>query len=121
MNNTDQSGEKNGYKVILLLVVGLAAFSSALKELNQLQQFSLEASRLVAQLSEKFAPAEVPAVPSTTEVQQMVVKVESCDLKQSAPTVELPWLSNVAPVTKPAPKAVVPRPSQAIDVAKNLP
>jgi hypothetical protein len=121
MKSTGHNGEKNGYKVILLVVVGLTAFSSAMKELNQLQQFSLEASRLVAQWSERFAPAEVPAVPHTTEVKQMVVQVESCDLKQSAPSVELPWLSNVAPVTRPAPRAVVPRPSQAIDVAKNLP
>ena len=121
MNNTGHSGEKNGYKLILILVVGLTAFSSAMKELNQLQQISLQASELVAQWSEKFAPAEVPAVPHTTEAQPMVVKVESCDLKQSAPSVELPWLSNAAPVPSPAPKAVVPRPTQAIDVAKNLP
>jgi len=121
MNNTGHSGEKNGYKVILLLVVGLTAFSSAMKELNQLQQFSLQATQLVAQWSEKFAPAEVPAVPDTTEAQPLIVKVESCEIKQSALSIELPWLSNAAPVTPPAPRAVVPRPSQAIDVAKNLP
>ena len=117
--------EKNGYKVILLLVVALTAFSSAMKELNELQQFSLQANHLITRLTERFAPAEVPAVPQTVEAKEMVAKVESCDLKQSAPSVELPWLSNVAPPappTPPGPRAVVPRPSQVVDfAAKNLP
>src|SRR5215211_6041871 len=85
MNN---SGEKTGYRVILLLVVGLTAFSSAMKELNQVQQLSLEASRLIAQWSDKIVPAEVP--PET------VAKLESCEIKQSTPSVELPWLAATA-------------------------
>ena len=91
MNNTGNSGDKVGYRVILLLVVGLTAFSSAMKELNQFQQLSLDASRLVAQLTQQFTPAEVPQ-PETP----MVVKVESCESKQSAPSVDLPWLDDVA-------------------------
>ena len=85
MNN---SGEKTGYRVILLLVVGLTAFSSAMKELNQVQQLSLEASRLIAQWSDKIVPVEVPP--------QTVVKLESCEIKQSTPSIELPWLADAA-------------------------
>lgn len=120
MNSTRQNGEKGGYRIILLLVVALTAFSSAMKELNQLQQFTLDASRLIAQWSDKFTPAEDPAAPLTVEVLKAVVKTETCDLKQSQPSVELPWLSDSAPSKSPAPRAVVPRPSQ-VEVAKNLP
>ncbi|HJP94361.1 MAG TPA: hypothetical protein VJ875_20540 [Pyrinomonadaceae bacterium] len=89
MNNTGQNGEKMRYRVILLLVVGLAAFSSAMKELNQLQQLALDAHGLIAQWSNKVAPAEV---------QPAVVKVEkTCEMKQSAPAVELPWLAEARP------------------------
>lgn len=87
MNNT---GEKTGYRVLLLLVVGLTAFSSSMKELSQVQQFTVDAGRFIAQLSEKIAPAE-PV--------QTVVKVETCNrnmqLEQSAPAIELPWLEDV--------------------------
>lgn len=126
MKSTGQNGERAGYKVILLLVVGLTAFSSAMKELNQLQQFALQASHLMAQVSEKFAPAPVPQaplipqVPQTAEI-QTEVKVETCELKQSVPSVELPWLSNVARTTESKPRAVVPRPSQVIDFKSELP
>ena len=41
--------DKASYRIILLLVVGLTAFSSAMKELNQIQELSLDASRLMAQ------------------------------------------------------------------------
>ena len=121
MNSTGHNGEKTGYRVILLLVVGLTAFSSAMKELNQLQQFTLDTSRLIAQWSEKFAPAELPQGTHSPEIQQTVVKVESCEIKQSLPSVELPWLSSVARETSPKPRAVVPRPSQVIDFKKDLP
>jgi hypothetical protein len=99
MNNT---GEKTGYRVILVLVVGLTAFSSAMKELNQVQQLSLDVTRLVAQWSDKLAPAEVPP--------QTVVKLESCEMKQSKPSVELPWLANVADEDRTEPEAVAPAP-----------
>lgn len=127
MNSTGQNGEKAGYKVILLLVVGLTAFSSAMNELNQLQQFALDASRVVAQLSDKFAPAQIPQVPEAPEP-PLTVEVHtasaaaSCDSKQSAPSVELPWLSNVPrpPSPKP-PRAIGPRPSQVIEFKSDFP
>lgn len=79
-----------GNKVILILVVGLAAFTSAMKELNEVRKFGLEASEFVAQWSEKLTPVEVPPVP-------VVAKLETCHSKQSQPIVELPWLENVGP------------------------
>ena len=87
MNSKGLISEKTGYRIILLLVVGLTAFSSAMKELNQVQELSLEASRLVAEWTPKMAPAEIP---------QTVMRVESCESKQSAPAVELPWVHSVA-------------------------
>lgn len=92
MNSTGQNSDKTSYRIILLLVVGLTAFSSAMKELNQIQQLGLDASRLVAQWSGKLVPAEVPQTPAP----MLVKKVESCEMKQSAPSVELPWLNHVA-------------------------
>ena len=89
--NTGNNSDKVGYRIILLLVVGLTAFSSAMKELNQFQQLSLDASRLVAQVTQQFTPAEVPH-----QETPMVVKAESCESKQSAPSVDLPWLDSVA-------------------------
>jgi len=83
--------DKASYRIILLLVVGLTAFSSAMKELNQIQQLSLDASRLMAQWSGTIVPVEVPQTPTP-----IMVKSESCELKQSTPTVELPWVTHVA-------------------------
>ncbi|HEX7774479.1 MAG TPA: hypothetical protein VF435_18790 [Pyrinomonadaceae bacterium] len=93
MNSTGQNNDKASYRIILLLVVGLTAFSSAMKELNQIQQLSLDASRLIAQWSGTIVPVEVPQTPPPPT---MIVKTESCELKQSAPSVELPWLKHVA-------------------------
>lgn len=83
--------DKASYRIILLLAVGLTAFSSAMKELNQIQQLSLDASRLMAQWSGTIVPAEVPQTP-----QPILVKSESCEMKQSTPSVELPWLTHIA-------------------------
>ena len=91
MNSTGQNNDKASYRIILLLVVGLAAFSSAMKELNQIQQLGLDASRLIADWSATIVPVEVPQPPAPMEV-----KAESCELKQSTPAVELPWLTHVA-------------------------
>ncbi|HKY43103.1 MAG TPA: hypothetical protein VJM50_08400, partial [Pyrinomonadaceae bacterium] len=124
MNTTGQNRQNSGYKVLLLLVVGLTAFSSAMKELNQLQQFALGASHLIAEWSDKFYPAQnVPPIPQTTEIQHTAIKAETCELKQSLPSVELPWLSNAAarPTETKPPRAVVPRPSQVIDFKNDPP
>lgn len=81
-----------GYKVILILVVGLTAFSSAMKELNQIREFGAGVNQFVAEWSEKLAPAESPsAVPPV-----VIAKLDKCQSKVSAPDVELPWLEHVA-------------------------
>ena len=109
MNNTGRHGIKSGYLVIMLLVVGLTAFSHSMKELTEIHQLTVDASRLVAQWSGNFTPAEIP------QTQIHVVKIEklaSCDSKQSAPSVELPWL-NEEPEIQTRPSAVAPaRPRQ---------
>jgi len=99
MNSTGQHGEKTGYRIILLLVVGLAAFSSAMKELNQLQQIGLEASRLASEWSGMMIPGrEVPPAVTRTTIETKSLTCENKELQQSAPSVELPWLDNeVAP------------------------
>jgi hypothetical protein len=80
-----------------------------MKELTEIHQLTLDASRLIAQWSGNFAPAEIP------QTQVHVVKLEklaSCDSKQSAPSVELPWL-NEQPEIETRPSAVAPaRPRQ---------
>lgn len=134
MKSTGQNSERVGYKVALVLAVGLTAFSSAMKELNQLQQFAVETSQFMAQLSGKFVPAQVPkvravpaipavpAVPQTVEIPQIVEiheteEVETCKLQQSPASVDLPWLSNGPRTPEPKTRAAVtPRPSQVIDL-----
>lgn len=103
------------YRVILLLVVGLTAFSSAMKELNDVRQLALDTTKFVAQVAENVAPNPVPQIP---EIPQTAIKVETapavtCEIKQSLPSVELPWLGQDQ-----KPRAVVPRPSQVIELAK---
>jgi hypothetical protein len=69
MQNTGQGREKKSYPVILLLVVGLAAFSSAMKELNQVRELSLQTSQLMAEWKDTIAPAG----------EMTPVKVETCE------------------------------------------
>jgi hypothetical protein len=106
MNSTGQHGEKASYRIILLLVVGLTAFSSAMKELNQLQQFGLEASRLAAEWSGKLIPAEVPPTAPVITVENSPLTCENKELQQSAPSVELPWLDNDAAPHAPIPERI---------------
>ena len=82
-----------GYKAILILVVGLTAFSSAVKELNQIREFGAVANQFVAEWSAKLTPVEVSPVAVPPVV---VAKLQRCGNKQSEPSVELPWLQRVA-------------------------
>ena len=61
MNSTGRHSENSGYLVILLLVVGLTAFSNSMKELTEIHHLTLDASRLVAQWSGNVTPAEIPS------------------------------------------------------------
>ena len=96
MQHTGQGSEKRSYRVILLLIVGLAAFSSAMKELNQVHELTLQTGQLLAQWTGPLA----------NEQNEMLVKVESCDSKIPVPPVPaLPSLPAV-PVAPPAPPEV---------------
>jgi len=95
MQNTGQGSEKKSYAVILLLVVGLAAFSSAMKELNQVQELSAQTAAFVAQMKDAFAPADDPTT----------VRVETCQNHQL-----------MLPATPPVP-ALPPLPAAEIQVA----
>jgi len=99
MDNTGRHGEKSGYLVIMLLVVGLTAFSHSMKELTEIQQLTLDASRLVAQWSGNVTLVEVSQVPQIAQTVVRIEKHQSCQSKQSASAVELPWLTAPASVT----------------------
>ena len=109
MNGTGRNGENSNYLVILLLAVGLTAFSHSVKELAEIHHLTLDAGRLIAQWSGNLTP----------EIPQTIVKIEkheSCDIKQSAPSVELPWLNEMPDVT--APSVVAPARSRQIRIER---
>src|ERR1044072_1493525 len=112
MKTTGHS-ENSVYLVILLLVVGLTAFSHSMKELTEIHQLTVDASRLVAQWSGNFTPAEIP------QTRGEIVKVEklkSCESRQSAPAVDLPWLDE----TPTAPSAVAPARTRQPKTARSV-
>jgi hypothetical protein len=111
MNSTGRHSENSGYLVILLLVVGLTAFSHSMKELTEIHQLTVDASRLVAQWSGNIAPAEVAQTIIKIE------KIESCESKQSAPAVELPWITE-APELQTVPSTVTPGRIQQLKTQK---
>ena len=91
MNSVGQSGDRKSYRVILLLVVGLTAFSSAMKELNLLREFTRDTSNMVASLSKAVAPEapEPPKVVIPAPVPPVVEQVEVCDSSHDLPEIEL--------------------------------
>lgn len=96
MQDTGQGSEKRSYRVILLLIVGLAAFSSAMKELNQVHELTLQTGQLLAQWTGPLAHEN-----------EMLAKVESCDSKIPVPPVPaLPSLPAV-PTAPPEVEVVV--------------
>ena len=91
----------------LLLVVGLAAFSNSMRELAEIQQFTLDTSRVIAQ---SIAPAETPQIP-----QVVVAKLGSCDSHQAVPPVEVEWLEDVEGITEPGVQATVAAPPVKVE------
>ena len=79
MNSVGQSGDKKSYRVILLLVVGLTAFSSAMKELNLLREFSRDTNEFVASWTQKVAPAPAPVPNVVVPAELPQVEVEVCE------------------------------------------
>src|SRR5262245_42507847 len=100
--NTTGRNKKSGYLVALLLVVGLAAFSNSMRELAEIQRFTLDTSRLIAQY---VTPAETPQIP-----QVVVARLNSCKSRQAVPAVEVEWLEDVEGITEPGVQATVPAP-----------
>jgi hypothetical protein len=90
MNSVGQSGDGKSYRVILLLVVGLAAFSSAMKELNVLREFTRDTNTLVASWSNAVTPERVPVphVVVPTEISQPAVEVEVCESSETLNSAE---------------------------------
>ncbi len=88
MQNTGQATEKKSYRVLLLLIVGLAAFSSAMKELNQVHELTLQTGQLVARWTDMLP----------REQNEMLVKVDTCDSKILPPVPAMPALPAVPPV-----------------------
>jgi DUF4097 and DUF4098 domain-containing protein YvlB len=87
-----QMQEKKWYKVILVLFVGLAAFSSAMKELNEFQTLTTQASQFVAEWVGVVMPtADAHALP-TVEICSNAVVAQS-----SAKADEFRWNGRVAP------------------------
>src|SRR5689334_8789243 len=78
MNSVGQSGDRKSYRIFLLVIVGLTAFSSAMKELNLLREFSRDTNNLVARWTPTVAP-ETPPVVVPAEVPPPVEKVEICE------------------------------------------
>ena len=108
MQNT--GSEKRSYRVILLLIVGLAAFSSAMKELNQVHQLTLETGQLIARWTDVL-PGD------RNEQHEMLVKVDTCDSKILPPMPPMPPLPAL-PAIPPVPDvpAVPAVPDVEIDV-----
>jgi len=79
MKSVGQSGDKKSYRVILLLVVGLTAFSSAMKELNQLREFTRDASNTVVSWSHALQTAEPVEKLAPIDVPRTAVRLEVCE------------------------------------------
>lgn len=79
MNSVGQSGDKKSYRVVLLLVVGLTAFSSAMKELNYLREFTREASNMMASWSHVMQPVGPVEKLAPVEVPRTAVRLEACE------------------------------------------
>jgi len=112
MQNTGQASEKKSYRVILLLVVGLAAFSSAMKELNQVRDMTVEASNLVAQWKDALAPADPMVTLSVETCQNSRTLVPPPPLQALPPLPPAPVQSDAVdvgvPAAPPAPEVAQP-------------
>ena len=95
--NSAGKNKKTGYLVIALFLVGLTAYSNAMKELTEVQHLALSAGQVIAQWANTTpsAPAENPQIPPA------VLTVATCHSNQPTPPLELPWLDNVRENTEP--------------------
>ena len=68
MQSTGQGCEKRSYRIILLLIVGLAALSSAMHELNRAHELTLQTGRLVAEWTGNLPGRKAPEIPNVPEL-----------------------------------------------------
>lgn len=67
--------EKTSYRIVLLLIVGLTALSSAMNELNRVHELTLETNQLVAAWTGNGPVREAPVVvevPEAPEIPEVV-------------------------------------------------
>ncbi|MCA1576812.1 MAG: hypothetical protein LC794_05540 [Acidobacteria bacterium] len=121
MQNTGQGSEKRSYRVFLLLFVGLVAFSSAMKELNQVQRLTVQTSSLIAHWTDAIAPVEQHAILAQVETcEQTKIRVPPLPLPAPAvPLVHVEAPEIVAPALVPptpprAPVAPAAKPRRVI-------
>ena len=93
--NSAGNNKKTGYLVIALLLVGLTAYSNAVKELTEIQRLTMGAGQLIAQWSQQTVPAEIPQIPQT------VVKLDTCESRQLARMAEVVPVPEVPEVIEP--------------------
>ena len=95
MNNTpsNQNSDKKLYRIILFVIIGLAAFSSAVKELRQAHAFIAE----VAQTFSSWSDVVVPTASARTPVRIVTLKthVDSSSLPQNT-SADFRWNGPVA-------------------------
>lgn len=92
MDNGSQISEKKSYRILILVVIGLMAFSSAMKELNGFQEVALDAGRMLSSWSDMIVPTASANKP---------VMASSCTLTrndswQSSSSDTFKWTGTVA-------------------------
>jgi len=94
MNNIQgqQTGERKLYSVLLLMIVSLAAFSSAMNELNQVQAFAGQVGNLVASWSDVM----VPTANASTAVITRSCAVTDLSSQEASRSDEFRWNGTVA-------------------------
>ena len=94
MNNIQgqQTGERKLYRVLLLLIVSLAAFSSAMNELNQVQVLASQVGTLVASWSDVM----VPTANASTRVITRSCAVADLASQEASRSDEFRWNGTVA-------------------------
>ena len=99
MNNTGQNGEKMRFYSDLLQgkVVIINSFFGTCQgvclPMNRNLEKVQEALGRITDATSGHSGWSNKVAPTPTEVQPAVVKVKTCEIKQSAPAVELPWLT----------------------------
>ena len=74
--------EKTSYRIVLLLIVGLTALSSAMNELNRVHELTLETNQLVAAWTGNGPVREAPVVVEVPEIPEIPEGIEVPELPE---------------------------------------